>query len=236
MNRTYLIGIYLAILTIVSCSKNDKKNTNAPNTPATGIKYPYFTVDQDTFGGIATYNSNKLYGTGAELYSTTSGPCTGQPNINYANHKNKYQEIEIIDTAKLNTTAKLIIHTGSSSVFFTTKGNYLIPTSSTIDPKYLGHCNCLSLNTCGHPNEKYYNHETGNFLFGAIEINGDYYYIYAGTFTLNSYNTPLNSSFIGKAYKDNNWGGNGTDISPKDFYNMSSWDTLHPVNITAKFN
>jgi hypothetical protein len=237
MNRIYLIGIYLAILAIVSCSKNDKQNTNDPNTPTTGIKYPYFIVDQDTFGGIATYNSNKLYGTLVELYATNTGPCMGQPNM-FNDHKHKYQEVEIIDTTKLNTKAKLTIQTGSSSIFFTTKGNYLIPTSSSIDPENLGHSNCLSLNTCGHPNEKYYSHETGNFLFGNIEINDDYYYIYVGTFTLNSYNTPLNSSFIGKAYKCTNWGGNGSTYpqTPKSNYNSYSWDTLHPVNITAKFN
>lgn len=217
MKKNYVI-LLLATL-IIACSKDQSTNSTNPTpnpspTPTDSIKYPYFTLDKDTFGGIAT-KQDGFYG----CLTSIVGVCPNQTE-----HRIKNINIQIEDTTKFNTAAKLKLTTGSQSVTFKNKGVY--PLLNFIDNA--NHFSCTNYNTCGHPNEIKYDHEGGDFLVGDLTINNYNYKIYSGSYTLSAFNEPLSGTFKGKAYKAKQpYTGMQVDLT---FY-----DTTKTIDIFAKF-
>jgi hypothetical protein len=216
--------LILLLLFVISCSKDETKtDTNNTTGGATNtIKYPYFTVGSETYGGIALLDTSKKFGTLSHFYSTTNGPgpfgpCAGQ--MNYNTHFEKYHEISITDTTKVNTTAKIFLQSGSQSDIFKLKGNYQITKDNTT---VVNHGSCPDLNTCGKPNDRYYEHETTIFLDGYITINNYNYKIINGTYSTTNYATPLKSTFVGKAIKSKS-------------KNEYDYDTTFLFDVKAKF-
>lgn len=215
MKGTQLItvGVILITLTVFSCRKNDDVNSDVQNNPTNGTKYPYFTVDNDTFGGIAT-KEDGFYGT----LRISSGNCT---DIN--NHRIKIQNLKIIDTTKFNTTASITFTSGSQSIYFKNKGNYALPLTTT----EAVHSSCVNLNSCGKANILNFDHEGADFLDINLTINNFNYKVYSGTFTISTFDDPFSGTFKGKAYKaKQTYTGLQNDLS---FY-----DTTKTYDITTK--
>jgi len=216
IKKNYIVLIILGIA--FACNKEQSStSTPIPNpnpSPTDSIKYPYFTVDKDTFGGIAT-KEDGFYG----CLTSIVGVCPFQTE-----HRIKNINLKIEDTTKFNTTAYLKLTSGSQSITFKNKGIY--PILNFTDNA--NHFSCPNYNSCGRPNDLKYDHEGGDFLVCDLTINNYNYKVVSGNFTLNTFNEPFFGTFKGKAYKAKQpYSGLQTDLS---FY-----DTTKTYEIFSKF-